>query len=304
MAVTLAELRGHRDSVNSVSIYENSLASGSDDGTVRLWDLRRNLTMMRVTDPSFAKRDPVSNVHLASEHKLYCSVANKLYLFDLRKAHSVSLAESEGIIAHTLDEINQIAYRDSKVVMPDDNGTLTFLDTDVFSFALESVHTNICSSFAFSPDSTKGISGDYDSVALLIDVESGRIEKRLILDQVVGKSSVNPPYICSVDWSANGVALALGDGHVVIYDEDCYESPSIILEAHLSRVFFTAWANFASNFLLTISNDPNIAVWEGDEMLIRVELPDKPNWVESSWSAPCVYVADTSAHIRILTFPS
>jgi WD40 repeat protein len=43
MAVVLTELRGHRDSVNSVSVHEHNLASASDDGTVRLWDLRRNL---------------------------------------------------------------------------------------------------------------------------------------------------------------------------------------------------------------------------------------------------------------------
>lgn len=266
---------------------------------------------------------------LASEHRLYLTVEHKasarqLYLFDLRKAVSVSLAQAEAVIVETRDDINQIACRDHKVVLPDDNGTLTFIDADQFSFSLEGIHTNvssnqICSAFCFSPDSMKGVSGDYDSVALLIDVESGRIEQRLQLgnakpEQIVGKSSVNPPYICSLDWNTNGIAFALGDGHVVVYDEDCFDEvrriqPAYSLEAHLSRVFFTAWANFASNFLLTVSNDPNIAVWEGEEMLIRVELPDKvmcsqPNWVESNWYAPSVYVADTSPHIRVLTFPS
>ena len=46
-------LKGHKDTVNSLSISENILASGSDDTTVRLWDLRtqKGIRMGRMGAP-------------------------------------------------------------------------------------------------------------------------------------------------------------------------------------------------------------------------------------------------------------
>jgi hypothetical protein len=108
--------------------------------------------------------------------------------------------------------------------------------------------------------------------------------------------------------------MALGDGNVLVYDGENWAEvritqPLYILRAHLGRVFLTSWTNFDGNMLLSVSNEPNVAVWDGEELLIRVQLPDKvrspqPNWVDSDWNVPRVYVADVSPHIRVLTFPS
>ena len=38
--VVLERLKGHQGEVNSLSVCENSMASASADGSVRIWDLR------------------------------------------------------------------------------------------------------------------------------------------------------------------------------------------------------------------------------------------------------------------------
>ena len=77
-SVYRSRLKGHADTVNSLSIHNNILASGSDDTTIRLWDLRTHtgIRMGRLGQP-------VQNVRLCGE-KILCTAEATLAVFDLR----------------------------------------------------------------------------------------------------------------------------------------------------------------------------------------------------------------------------
>ena len=52
-AIILEQLKGHTADVNCISAQPPLLASASDDGSVRVWDLRINKSVKRVTAPQF-----------------------------------------------------------------------------------------------------------------------------------------------------------------------------------------------------------------------------------------------------------
>ena len=81
-------LYGHSDGINCLTYWNTVAASGSDDHTIRLWDLR-TMSCINVLENHF-KRRIVSLCHNPRlTQQLFVACGNKVMEFDLRNLSSI-----------------------------------------------------------------------------------------------------------------------------------------------------------------------------------------------------------------------
>mmetsp|Transcript_75173 Transcript_75173/g.147178 ORF Transcript_75173/g.147178 Transcript_75173/m.147178 type:complete len:524 (-) Transcript_75173:103-1674(-) len=144
--VTHTSFVGHKDSVNCIewSRSLNLLASSSDDGTVRLWDLRAGKSAVRCL--SAFHKAPVQLVTWAPPQSpalpnaLWAAAGRDVFCFDLRKAEAGGLlvreatASLRGVCAPGDDGDDEITSLDvqprggSLVTAADDSGAIHVLE--------------------------------------------------------------------------------------------------------------------------------------------------------------------------------
>jgi len=182
---------GHTRSVNSVKFSPDGrwVLSGSDDGTVKLWDV---VTGKEVR--TFAGHtDRISSVAFSPDGRQVLSGSNDetVKLWDM-----VTGREVRTFTGHT-DPVCSVAFSpDGKQVLsgswgPDNNFKLWDVVTgkEVRTFA---GHTNDVSSVAFSPDGRHVLSGANDDTVKLWDVVTGK-EVRTFMVRSYGNSVAFSP---------------------------------------------------------------------------------------------------------------
>ena len=123
------------------------------------------------------------------------------------------------------------------------------------------------------------------------------VSKTIDMNEIAGQSNINPPHIFSLDYANQQLAVALGNGSVLVYKANDLRAPLHHIEAHMSRCLHV---KLVPGGVLSVG-ERDIAVWKGDKLSRRVELENKVNWIEG-W--PKVYIADLTNEIITLTFPS
>lgn len=122
----LSYLKGHTSDVNSISISDTYLASGSSDGTIRIWDTNNEKSIRRLTDPSFFPSGSIENVCL-SNYDLIASSSSSLYFFDIRNPSRIIIQESLSTL-ELPDEVSQISLKSDRLILSLDNGCISLMD--------------------------------------------------------------------------------------------------------------------------------------------------------------------------------
>lgn len=244
---TASKLRGHRASVTCLQADadQQNLLSGSDDKTVRLWDLRINRSTKCMLG---CFGSPIEAVKFASSNIVYAACANAVYSFDLRydgvltKVPLAELSMGEGP-----DEISNLAINnkgdmlaaamDSGVInlVPiRGNGTFCENSGSTRYKRLTRVHNNIISTVSFKKNNPRELlSGGFDYTGCLWEVDRGRPKistnfQSMPTPLVEGADPdeernplqiINPPFVMSMNYIMDGrcVVAALGDGTVSIF---------------------------------------------------------------------------------------
>lgn len=294
----LVTFRGHRASVNALLCEDdkrpNEFASGSDDGSCRLWDVRtaratRSMNIRKalgLTAPGDDASESAVNslAFSAAGDCLHVAASNKVLTFDLRQETLVFDCASKEVLQANDDEINALARHPSKqgkyLSAPDDNGDIRIYDMEMHRLykTLSGQHMNICSAAPFRPNAPWDlVSGGLDGFLLFWDFSRGRMKFKLDLNTGVNSLDAadasasggvsrlfNPPLVHAVAFAPNGKSLAagLGDASIAVVD---FASKHIVrrLKHHsaaVSQVHFPAFRSH--DWLFSCGNDAKVCIWD------------------------------------------
>ncbi|KAI7848994.1 WD40-repeat-containing domain protein [Circinella umbellata] len=224
-----AQLNGHKAPVlcakyaEESSLGSNILASGSEDQTCRLWDLRQS----RVVKGIQKLEDAVSCIAFGHQFELYLSVGTKVYTYDLRNDGMI-IDEPIQQYEFSQDEINSIDIHPNGKYLAtgDDEGEIKVIDLERHKLYKKLVkkHSNISMAVRFRQKKPWEVwSGGLDCRLFQWDFSRGTPLNGYDTNANEPSSAqmFNPPFVYSIDTSFSGqwVAAGLGDCSIQILGE-------------------------------------------------------------------------------------
>ncbi|ORX57412.1 WD40 repeat-like protein [Hesseltinella vesiculosa] len=279
------QLKGHTAPVLCLAHQKESclgpsvLASGAEDNTCRLWDLRTHRAVKGIKNLD----DPVTSIAFPSPDTplLYLSSGTKVLTYDLRQPGMI-LTEALREYNFSNDEINAIAInkKNSFLATADDEGDVHIVDLSTHKLYKKQIksHSSICMSVKFHPRKAWEVwSGGSDSKVIHRDFSKGRPLDIFNMADIAPSSNqmFNPPFVYALDVSPHGdwLAAGLGDASIQLVqltDQKYRALPNAelgprLLDGHSYMVSCLSF--FASNdndepFLLSGSANGSLALWD------------------------------------------
>lgn len=266
-------LRGHEDRISSVAWHPDGaiVATGSYDGTVRLWDLRAG------TAPTVLRGHSDSVTCVRFDHSGR-RLASGSWDATARVWDVASLAETAALQGHT-SWVSSVSWSPSDRYLAtgsqDHTARIWELSTGQTVCELAG-HEEWVRSAEWHPDERHLLTGGYDHVAKLWEFPSGRE-----LAALAGHEAAVP----AVAWSKDGTqALACSeDGTVSLWDMAERTMLSRV-HVHTSPVYCVAWAP-AGRRAAVGSEDGRVRVFDFDTGALLETLHGHRGWVSSvAWS--------------------
>ncbi len=287
----MCALRGHQDWVNSVAFSPNGriVASGSEDRTIKLWDVARSKEVRTFKKGWWRKGHdaPVRTVNFSPDGSLIASGGddNTIKLWEVRTGKLVRTLQDEGLgvktvafspDGHILASVNDrvklwevetgkefrpIKGRNAVAFSPDGHFLATGGPNDTIKLWELSTgkeimilkrHLSYVVSIAFSPDGHTLASGSEDKTLKLWDLSSGNALRTW---------QGHEHSVCSVAFHPNGelLASASADKTIKLWDMKI-EHELCTLQGHDCMVNSIAFSPDGGT-LATASNDKTIKLW-------------------------------------------
>ena len=277
-------LTGHTSAVNSISFSpDGTLASGSEDGTIRLWDVDTGQHLRTITRHTNAV---YSSISFSPDGKLLASVSwDSIRLWDV----------NAGELLRTLVEDTWDMWAEIVSFSPDgrllasagseDTIRLWHADTGELLYIL-TAHTPQTFSVSFSPDGRLLASAGSEDTIRLWEVDTENDSRPL-----TGHTGV----VFSVAWSPDGSMIASGskDETVRIWDPDTEELLHT-LTGHTDLVYSVAWSPDGTR-VVSGSHDGTVRIWDAEGGKLLETLREHTGTVNAvAWSPDGTRIASAS----------
>ena len=198
----LQTLTGHSHSVNSVAYSPDgqTLASGSNDNTIKLWNVNTGKLLQTLKSHSYS----VNSVAYSPDSQTLASASgdNTIKLWNVKTGELLQTLKSHSV--------NSVAYSPDGQILSSASGDKTIKLWNVKTGELLQTftgHSNGVYSVAYSPDGQTLASGSFDYTIKLWNVKT-----RKLLQTLTGHSSL----VSSVAYSPDGQTLASASGDKTI----------------------------------------------------------------------------------------
>jgi WD40 repeat protein len=241
---------GHQDSVTCLAYPQlpagsDLFGSGSDDSTIRLWDLRTNRASRCIASCFDGKSIEGLCFSLSDQNMLYACAGRSVFTFDLRRdGVIVREARSSLTVGEEDNEINCLAvhHKEDVLAVGTDEGSVAIIPlnkdrvpqpTETMRVrTLSRYHSNLVSSISFKPSSARElISGGFDCNLYAWDYSVSRPQASFNFSTALQPASstdsknvsaapptniLNPPFVYVLQYMMSGrmVVAALGSGAV------------------------------------------------------------------------------------------
>ncbi|WP_162909420.1 WD40 repeat domain-containing protein [Aggregatilinea lenta] len=243
----LQAFAGHTDYVNGVAFSPDgtTLVSGSDDGTVRLWDVASGEA--RVLE---GHEDYVNGVAFSPDGLQVASASDdySARVWDVASGETVVTFSTES------DSFSSVAFSPdgSKVAAGDAGAWILDAATGEILVTLDSGFAYPLS-VAFSPDGATLATGNDDGMIWLWDVVSGTVIRTL---------EGHTDYVRSVAWSPDGTQIASGSDDYSVRTWDVATGEELLLlQGHTDWVRGVAWSPDGTR-LASGSDDQTVWLWD------------------------------------------
>ena len=270
----VALFTGHTDWVNSIAFSpdENTLVSGSRDGTMYLWDAITG----KHKDTLTGHRDEVNSVAFSPDSRTLVSAS---WDGTVRLWNAVT-GEQKGTLTGHTDWVNGIAFSpDGRTLAGGSRDSIVYLwDTVTGEHKMTLTgHTAGVSSVAFSPDGSTLASGSYDDTIRLWDGITGRYKWRL---------TGHTDNVGSIAFSADGQTLVSGslDGTVLLWEIPLITKSLLLRDVNRDGVVDISDVMFiGARFGQTGQNDADV---NGDGVVNILDLVTVAGTLEVPAAAP------------------
>ncbi|KAJ3410870.1 WD repeat-containing protein 53 [Chytridiales sp. JEL 0842] len=280
----IASLSGHKDQVTCLRLSSQQtriLASGSDDTSIRVWDVE----VRKCTTGIIGLPDPITSLAWASPHVLFASSGRHVYGFDIRAMAPV-MNSNAAIFKSTesADEINSIDIHQKEthwLARGDDTGAVDVIDirANKTMKKMRTYHANICNFVTFRPKRRWELwSGGMDYRILQHNVSNGAATATFDLEDIPvdeseteatsNRQKINPLFVYAGAFSDDGNTFVsgIGDGSLCFISQLNRKLEATKLEAHVwstTAIDFTKSTN-ASQPQSVVSGglDGSIFWWE------------------------------------------
>ncbi|KAH7873580.1 WD40-repeat-containing domain protein [Lentinula edodes] len=207
--------------------HAGHLFAGSDDGTLRVYDL----SSFKVLKAVRGLKNEVSSIacfkRSGSEFRdAWVACGNQIFLFKMDMSSMIATAE-DAILSLRLTEdddvLNEIDLDPTKkhLAFSTDSGVVGVVDlTSLLVAKMKEQHTSVCACVKFVPDRPKEIvSAGYDETFLHFEFREGAIlsQQKISFSQNTEGVSLSPPFILSTAFSSTGIlAAGTADGSLWI----------------------------------------------------------------------------------------
>ncbi|MBD2169496.1 ribosome assembly protein 4 [Calothrix membranacea FACHB-236] len=260
----LQTLSDHNSSVNSVTFSPDGqqLASGSDDNTIKLWDVStgkviQTLPPLQEATPTESyidsgHQDSVTSIAFSSDGKKLASGSEDktIKLWDISTGQLLQTFSGHGDVIKTI----ALSSDGQKLASGSKDKTIKLWDVSTGQLLQTfSGHGDVVNSVALSSDGQKLASGSKDKTIKLWDVSTGKLLQTL---------SVHRDAVNSVAFSPDGQHLASGsdDNTIKLWNFSISKVPQT-LSGHSNPVNSVAFSSDGKQ-LLSGSNDKTTKLWD------------------------------------------
>ncbi|KAL4456895.1 hypothetical protein ABPG74_014533 [Tetrahymena malaccensis] len=294
--------------------------TSSDDKTLRLWDLKSKISVKMFTSNEQKKAEQIANCIFGPEFQIYVAASKNVIQYDLRK-EGIVVTSIEKASNFEMDDINQISLDQNNKFLAccDDQGDTHLLDPLTLerqkTLGMQHLNISFSTDFCYSDSNyTKPmcITSGFDCKLILWDIEEKKILRQNNIYEICQKyfpgQLLCPPNIYNVHANKTQILVSTETGHILCFTQKELKKPKYIIDGHLGKVMRSVFAKFNENRIISCSTDKTFAIWDTTnrnefdipQMVERISIPEKPNWIETSKNNQ-IFVPDITPILNIYT---